>query len=552
MRGVEAAWRARVGRGALVVALAGFLASCDRAPTDPAGGPDGVGVGLVLAAATQEDGALISEKVTEVRIRIERPDGSWREVQIGLERTGEGARARVYLDPSETLEGAELMVALVSGGTPLYTGSARLDGVTAAPRTLRVPVRPLVDRIVPQVSGLTFDALGVRDSLHAVPVFADGDTIPGLEATWASADPTVVEITPGGALVTRSNGRVTLVARHGDREAPVEVLVRQVPLDVVEVRPRSLELSVLADGAIDLVGVDRNGYPLQGGYGEVEWEVEPAGVVAITGTGALIGVREGMATVRPRLGTGSTTVRVTPAPAGREVLAWGGVGVGTPGSGRELTQGGTQPTWAPDRREVAFVRAGDLLAVDMQGVERGVYTGSTEVSWPEFSADGSWIYYGGFLAGTSRIYRIRPDGSRIEPVTPEGVDARHPTVSPDGTKVAYVQEGDLVVQAVGGGVLWRRAFGEDPRTPSWSPDGRWIAYTMTHRNVLGFVSSDGVQWRSGSPHGLWPGFTWSPGGQWLLGLEGFSTATVVSAQDGFMYDLPWPHGKAIDGVSWAR
>jgi TolB protein len=99
--------------------------------------------------------------------------------------------------------------------------------------------------------------------------------------------------------------------------------------------------------------------------------------------------------------------------------------------------------------------------------------------WASFTSDGKWIYFN--EGNTSRIFRIKPDGTQQEDVT-EGRDAN---VSPDGKKFVYTQKGQK-----GWGVWTMDSNGGNriqiiPNeseiggiAPVWSPDGKRVAFSM--------------------------------------------------------------------------
>ena len=68
----------------------------------------------------------------------------------------------------------------------------------------------------------------------------------------------------------------------------------------------------------------------------------------------------------------------------------------------------------------------------------------------------------------------------FEPAGPQPVRGiMHPTVSPDGTRVAFAALGDLWVTSVGSSAPAQRLT-NDPfveAEPAWSPDGRWLAFS---------------------------------------------------------------------------
>ena len=81
------------------------------------------------------------------------------------------------------------------------------------------------------------------------------------------------------------------------------------------------------------------------------------------------------------------------------------------------------PVTSHSRFPFAMQRTGDIYTMDTSGKSLKRLTESDK--WdgsPEWSSDGSQIYFYSLRSGKSRIYRMNSDGSQLQPITPEGME----------------------------------------------------------------------------------------------------------------------------------
>ena len=158
-----------------------------------------------------------------------------------------------------------------------------------------------------------------------------------------------------------------------------------------------------------------------------------------------------------------------------------------------------QPTMAPTPRElVAFVTSNSRIAVvspDGSG-ERVLTTGeeggaaaSVGSSYvldqsPQWSIDGSTIFFVRVVRDATWLCEVRADGSDFEVIT-KHLDGGHIVLSPDGERLAYDgEDGTLRVIDTNGSPVEIPAAHVDgparfmwgPDRPAWSPDGTQIAF----------------------------------------------------------------------------
>ena len=182
--------------------------------------------------------------------------------------------------------------------------------------------------------------------------------------------------------------------------------------------------------------------------------------------------------------------------------------------------------WSPDGKQLGVVRAGSghtlyVIGADGSGARRLVSRFRVETP-PTWSPDGSTI----------AVVR----GPKVDSSTIELVDVRRggatslaagesPSWSPDGRRIAFEQDGHLMVVDADGGHatrILRKYLGFSPR---WSPDGKRIAFetvgnffALLDRNLVAIavVDVDGSHRRVVARDAVDVPPVWSPDGTKVL------------------------------------
>jgi serine/threonine-protein kinase len=156
-----------------------------------------------------------------------------------------------------------------------------------------------------------------------------------------------------------------------------------------------------------------------------------------------------------------------------------------------------------------------------------VTTGDQVIENASLSADGQWLLYDSNVAGNSDIYRIPirdglPTGNTPERLTNDPADDFAPTLSPDGSEVAFHswREGsrDIWVQPLDGRPVERITSDSGQEwIGQWSPDGQALSFNQGSEHLAVYVVRRDSSGHWGKPvrraDGYWP--TWSPDGRWL-------------------------------------
>ncbi|KPK01625.1 MAG: peptidase S9, partial [Gemmatimonas sp. SG8_28] len=195
-------------------------------------------------------------------------------------------------------------------------------------------------------------------------------------------------------------------------------------------------------------------------------------------------------------------------------------------------------------------------------LDLALYLEWEQVSDPQISPDGRQIVYTRRWVDkmkdrwTSSLWIMDADGGRNRFL----VDGSSPRWSPDGTRIAFVEEGDPTGAQIF--VRWMDAEGattqitrmeESPSDLEWSPDGQSIAFTMTVKTKDDFFPSirlperpDGAEW-TGNPKIVTR--LWFRRDRRGYVDDGYRHVFVVPATGGtprLLTDGDWNHG----GIAW--
>ena len=235
-----------------------------------------------------------------------------------------------------------------------------------------------------------------------------------------------------------------------------------------------------------------------------------------------------------------------------------------------------RPCWSRDGREIVYSRSaggasGQLWRVPSAGGEPAPITDPSDGSAnnsPSITPDGRYIVYASDRGGATNLWRIPVDGGRPERVTSGPGPDEQPRVSPDGTKIVFINSTTtpsiIAVPAGGteattlaefeGGIVWGVDLSPDSSRIAFCRKvaGRpWEVLVMPRqggRSRRVFVTDQNVMWPRFDATGESVFFfTWEPGSQRIgrVGLELADVTWLTPEREEASYPAPSPDGRSL-------
>ena len=137
-----------------------------------------------------------------------------------------------------------------------------------------------------------------------------------------------------------------------------------------------------------------------------------------------------------------------------------------------------EPTPSRDGKQIFAIgtkRRGELVRYDTKSHHFVPFLSGMSSTAPTFSQDGQWVAYASYPDHT--IWRSRSDGSQRVQLTYPPMEAAYPSISPDGTKIAFstIKSETYVVNADGGPP--QKIVAKNSAGGHWSPDGNLLIVT---------------------------------------------------------------------------
>ena len=277
----------------------------------------------------------------------------------------------------------------------------------------------------------------------------------------------------------------------------------------------------------------------------------------LPGTGSLLRL-DGSVVVRPLLAFGLPQLAAVAVPLALvAVVALGGLGRGSAAPPLQPTApASAQSASAP----VAVVSPTPTAAVTDSPTPRPTLAAETVSPSP---APRSVIAFETVRDGNLDVLVVSPDGGTPTPIAASPSNEMYPAVSPDGTQVAYMVEGqdtsDIYVTQIATNATRQLTQGAGRNSqPAWSPDGTRLVFVSDRGGTVDLytMNADGSRQRRllDAPTLGASGPTWSPDGRTIV----FSASTANpdgTARPAALYAVPaagGPPARITDEIGAIR
>ena len=161
---------------------------------------------------------------------------------------------------------------------------------------------------------------------------------------------------------------------------------------------------------------------------------------------------------------------------------------------------------SPDGRTMAIDLLGTLWTMSADGgVAKPITDITMDARQPSWSPDGGRLAFQAYPASTWQIWTIKADGTDPRPVTSGPFDDREPSWSPDGQRIAFSSDRsgsyDIWVVTLASGQLTQvTTAASNEFQPSWSRGSNEIAFVSDRRERPGVYAVAMGRMR---PNGWW-------------------------------------------------
>jgi hypothetical protein len=378
---------------------------------------------------------------------------------------------------------------------------------------------------------------------------------------------------------TNSEGRAAAIVYFGTRAGPGGIIVTVPELGLVDTAEFTLDAGdpvhiqlIPPDTTIMIGGSIANPQPkvmdtyLNPRDDDVALSTVGSLLTSISGGGFASGSQPGRAMIIGSLGALRDTAMVSVVPAGQiaaqafESAYTGLIVANLDGSDRTVVWTSTSYfvmdgiEWAADGQSIVhnteIFGVPHLNRTGLDGTSQALVPPGVDVpGWPSPSADGQWVYFSGQKLSTYQLWRMHPDGSGLEKISPPGVGLEwRPGISRNGNLLAFIGSGPRINirDLTTGSTIVTDHPGQ---VPHFSPVDDRIAFLAgSGAGPIAVMNADGTNVQVLTPTTDYgEALDWSPDGKWIVARRG-SMLVLIEVDTGMLLPLSWTNG--LTHPSW--
>ncbi len=219
-----------------------------------------------------------------------------------------------------TVDANGLVTGTAAGGPVTITATSEGKSGTSAVTVTLTPVPVASVSVTPTSPSIP---VGGTVQLTATPKDASGNPLSGRTVTWQSGTPGIASVSGSGLVQGLAAGSATITATSEGKTGSAIVSVTPPPVASVDVTPSSATIPTNGTAQLTATPKDANGNALTGRT--VTWGSSAPSIAAVNGSGFVVGLAAGTASIRATsegvVGTAVVTVQSASGPA---VLAGAG------------------------------------------------------------------------------------------------------------------------------------------------------------------------------------------------------------------------------------
>lgn len=150
----------------------------------------------------------------------------------------------------------------------------------------------------------------------------------------------------------------------------------------------------------------------------------------------------------------------------------------------------TEPSYSPDGNKIVFNKTDQVYLVNAEGEELNISNIAETHIMPTWSPNGNKIIFQRDFDG--QLYSMNIDGNSKTQMSITGTAKTCSTWSPDGIRIAYLENNDIYIMNVDGSNPTQITSSATIYNCSWSPDGKQFVYEKSNEIYICAIDGSSI------------------------------------------------------------